>query len=35
MAIECDAIVDMTLNDLYVRSRSFILAPIDSLYDFP
>jgi len=30
---QCDAMVDMTLNDLYARSRSFILVPIDSSYD--
>jgi len=27
-----DAMVDMTLNDLYASSRSFILVPIDSSY---
>ena len=29
---ECDAMVDMTLNDLQQRSRSFILVPIDFSY---
>jgi len=29
---ECDAMVDMTLNDLKQRSRSFILVRIDFSY---
>jgi len=29
---KCDAVVDMTLNDLETKVRSFILAPIDFSY---
>jgi len=32
---ECDAMVDMTLNDLYAKVRSLISVPIVlSIYDF-